>query len=983
MKNGVSRACACLLLVVSTFAPLAVGQSLEIFAGGGHFVDIPGNTIGLQPGGLAAGADGYVYVNDINGRLMRMNAATGLVSALPATPGGLAYNIGYGFTVAADFAGRVHVKDAGRLERIEADGTLTDVGPFGYNGNSAFGPDGSLYIAGGYQQVYVRDPSGDVRVFAGLESAGFSGDGGPAAAAALNGAEGVAVAPNGDVYIADTQNHRIRRVSAVDGVISTFAGTGSAGFVDGQYRTNANIYTPTGLAFDAAGNLFVTTNSGGLILRIDAVSGLVTKVGGGGSGVDGSPATSANLRPRLIALDAAGNIYFSDWRESYQKIRKISAATGIVSLAIGYDSFYFCGENVPARQVCLAQPLGLDIDLAGNLVFADPVYRSIRKIAMGTGILSTWKTTTESAIGIEHDAAGNTYVASFGGYQINRYDAVTGEKTVVVGKGNYGSSGDGGLATQATLMSPTDVAVDASGNLYIADGSGRVRKVTAATGIITSLANVASHVIEFAPDGMLISTGSGCSLYRIDPETGANTRIAGTGSCGYQDPPGGTPAVSTPLPDYLTFAVAPDGNVYLGRRSAQLFKVDMTTGILTRVPAPPAGLQTPEGIRIRYATRMEFDAAGNLYISQETSPDQYIFRVSGLLDSTPPVIEPVVNGASGPGGWYRSDVQVSWVVSDAESTVTSTTGCANSSVTEDTTGVTFACSATSIGGTSTRSVTIQRDSVAPTLLWDAFSPDPNANGWNKTNVTVPFTVSDALSGIASTSTGSPLVMSTEGAGVTGQVTVTDNAGNSRTFTTDPRNIDKTKPVVSITTPGDGATYGFYQDVVADYSCTDVSLLTCTGTSPDGALVNTRTSGPRTFKVTAKDEVAYSTSVTHAYEVANSFNWEGFLPGVVDLPSPNLVAKGSLVPIRWRLPDGHGGYVTNPASFSSASVQSYACSGTVVPLLDPATGPAGLSFDPGTHVFTYNWQTGANWSGCRKLVIKLKDGNLHELIFKFQ
>lgn len=353
------------------------------------------------------------------------------------------------------------------------------------------------------------------------------------------------------------------------------------------------------------------------------------------------------------------------------------------------------------------------------------------------------------------------------------------------------------------------------------------------------------------------------------------------------------------------------------------------------------------------------------------------------IDRSVPVVNYVVTGTPGSNGWYTDDVQVTWQVVKAPENILAQTGCVNTSVTADTAGTTFGCSVTSGAGTTSQSVTIKRDATPPTLSWGAFSPLPNANGWNKTNVTVPFTRADATSGVASTSATSPLALSVEGASVTGQVTVTDNAGNSHTFVTDPRNIDKTAPVVSITAPANGASYGFYQDVVADFACTDTSLLSCTGPNADGDFVNTRTSGPRTFKVTAKDQVAYTTSVTSSFEVANSFNWEGFLPSVAPLPSPNLVAKGSLVPIRWRLPDGHGGFVTNTASFSSATVQSYSCSGTVVPLNDPATGPAGISFDPATSVFTYNWQTGASWTGCRKLVIKLKDGNLHELVFKFQ
>ena len=98
---------------------------------------------------------------------------------------------------------------------------------------------------------------------------------------------------------------------------------------------------------------------------------------------------------------------------------------------------------------------------------------------------------------------------------------------------------------------------------------------------------------------------------------------------------------------------------------------------------------------------------------------------------------------------------------------------------------------------------------------------------------------------------------------------------------------------------------------------------------------------------------------------------------------NLVTRGSLVPLRWRLPDGRGGYVTNPASFVSATVSTFSCSGGIVALNDVASGPAGLSFDAATGTFTYNWQTGADWTGCRKLIIKLKDNSTHEARFKFQ
>ena len=192
------------------------------------------------------------------------------------------------------------------------------------------------------------------------------------------------------------------------------------------------------------------------------------------------------------------------------------------------------------------------------------------------------------------------------------------------------------------------------------------------------------------------------------------------------------------------------------------------------------------------------------------------------------------------------------------------------------------------------------------------------------------------------------------------------------------------PVVAIASPAPGASYGFYQDVSADYSCTDTSLSTCSAPVTNGAMVNTRTAGLRTFRVTGRDLVGFTTSVTHEFTVAPGFNFEGFLAPMSPPPTLNLVARGSLVPIRWRLPDGNGGYVTSTASFASATVGSLSCGNEpAVPLGDSAVGSAGITFDAATRTFTYNWQTGTSWSGCRKLTLKWRDGSLRELRFRFQ
>ena len=297
---------------------------------------------------------------------------------------------------------------------------------------------------------------------------------------------------------------------------------------------------------------------------------------------------------------------------------------------------------------------------------------------------------------------------------------------------------------------------------------------------------------------------------------------------------------------------------------------DATSGVSgTSQPTPGPVIVTEDGPGQTNQITV-WDNAGNQAI---------FFTPPVNIDHIPALVQPFVNGVMGPSVWHTDDVQLHWNV--VENNILASNGCEDRLVDTDTAGTTFTCSVTSGAGTTTESVTIKRDATPPVLTFGTPSPAPNVNGWNKTNV--EHSVHAQRCALQVSRRPAPRVRSCSTPkvpGVTGQVVVTDHAGNTATFTSVPRNIDKVAPIVSITAPANGETYGFYQDVIGDYNCTDnVSLQSCVGPTESGQPVNTRTAGARTFKVTGKDAVPLTTAVTNSFTVESLFNFEGFLaPG---------------------------------------------------------------------------------------------------------
>jgi sugar lactone lactonase YvrE len=295
-----------------------------------------------------------------------------------------------------------------------------------------------------------------ITTVAGNGTRGFAGDGGPATSALINNVFDIDTDENGNLFIADADNNRIRKVSP-DGTITTVAGNGTAGFSgDGGPATAASLRSPNGVLVGADGNLFIADRSNNRIRKVSP-DGIITTIAGTGASDfsgDGGPATKASLfLPSTMAMDARGNLFIS---QSYnQRVRKVSP-DGIISTAAGNGAVSpdpngipigtYSGDGGPATEAGLGFPSGLAVDGQGNLFIADQFNARIRKVSPD-GIITT-----------------------------------------IAGSGTRGFSGDGGPATSAALSRPFGLAIDGVGNLFFSDHANyRIRKIDL-NGIITTVA---------------------------------------------------------------------------------------------------------------------------------------------------------------------------------------------------------------------------------------------------------------------------------------------------------------------------------------------------------------------------------------------------------------------------------------------------------------------------------------------------------------
>ena len=363
---------------------------------------------------------------------------------------------------------------------------------------------GNVYIAMRDNNIVSRiDLKGNMTTYVGNGSSGFSGDGGKAIEGALNVPAGLAFDKSGNLYIADRNNHRIRKVNT-RGIISTIAGTGTAGFSgDGAPAIKAQLNHPSGIAFDKKGNLFFSDRSNERIRVVDSKGNISTYAGNGKEGFkgDSGPALQASLdKPFGIAFDRKGNLYIAD--RGNNRVRRVSSQ-GIITTVAGDGGFFFMGDNGPAYRASVAGPTGVVVDDQGVLYIADRNNNRIRAVdaqGMITTVSGTGKqdyngdsevareTNLYLPFGVALNPEGKLLVIDRSHYRIRSINLKRGSVETIAGNGNKMFAGDGGPATGATLSFPHGIAVDNNDNVIVSDkGNYRIRKISP-NGIIHTIA---------------------------------------------------------------------------------------------------------------------------------------------------------------------------------------------------------------------------------------------------------------------------------------------------------------------------------------------------------------------------------------------------------------------------------------------------------------------------------------------------------------
>jgi sugar lactone lactonase YvrE len=529
--------------------------------------------------------------------------------------------------------------------------------------------------------------TGSISAFAGGGSpASGVGDGGLATLASFGSPTDVAIDSTGNVYIADQDHHRIRRVDATTKIITTVAGNGSGGFSgDGGPATAAQLQYPRGIAFDSAGNLYITDTYNDRVRRVAAGTGTITTIAGGGTGADGGLASAARLTyPIGIRLDAANNIYFVDYPTSPLspagqphpgRVRRIDATTGIITTVAGGGATLalpdFFGDGGPATQATISDPVGLAIATNGDLYVTEAWFRHVRRVragtidtvigvvdALGMGPFAVARLADPRAVVVASPftliaggASGTVQAIWTGGTQVETIAGHYAPQRRSFGNlARYrGSVPEGGDTVAPDTIS--GVAYDeATGRIYISETrSNRISTITRVVPTDPKTWTIATLTASGAvtePMGLYLDASAGMlyvadrgnhAIRRIDIQTGAVTTLAGLpGRSGFTGD--GGPATSARLNSPRAVTKCGDA-IYVadtGNHRVRRIAAGTITTITGDGSASSAGLAgTPaSAFPIDTPLALDCDAFGNLYVTSHTSVRLLVADAAHAIDGS-------------------------------------------------------------------------------------------------------------------------------------------------------------------------------------------------------------------------------------------------------------------------------------------------------------------------------------------------------------
>jgi len=555
-----------------------------------------------QAEGIAIDASGVIYVADAADNRIRKITRDGKIQTLAGTgaagfsgDGGqaAAARLNQPYGLAVDSSGNVYVADLGnaRVRKISVDGTIQTVAGGGSmiasgSGavpaasaqfleprNVAVDSGGTLYISDFAANTVYQAVGGAVSIFAGNGNAGFGGDGSTATQAQIKAPAGLAADSAGNVYIADSGNNRIRKVSrgnissvfttpAPTGLAVTAAGTlyiASTAYFGTQFAGIGGLTPAVDVATDNAGNVFVTETQ---FVREISTAGVNLIAGSGASrffGGDGGPAAQARMHaPSGMARDSASNWYIAD--SANHRIRKISNS-GVIATIAGTGTPGIKGDNGPALQAELNGPLSVAVDSAGNIYIADTGNNALRKIT-SAGLIQTLTTelNTPSYVAVGPDQS--VYVADTGNNRVLQFTPA------------------GAVNTVTQVLSPAGVMVDSQGNVYVSTQSSVVKLSSTGVSSILLAGLSAPRGLALTPSGDLLVCETGSNVIRQIPLQGAATVIAGNGVAGFSGDGGAATTAQLNTPEDI--AIDSIGNVWIADSSNNRIRsLTQTTAALT------------------------------------------------------------------------------------------------------------------------------------------------------------------------------------------------------------------------------------------------------------------------------------------------------------------------------------------------------------------------------------------------------------------